>query len=109
MEQSINMNIISVGVEMCIRDSQEVDEFNGVGRSKLTMSLGYKDGNYSAESQVPVYTSSDAVSYTHLDVYKRQDILFPAFILHRSSVCRCMISKNSAKLEKEPLHQSRCV
>ena len=41
---------------------QEVDEFNGVGRSKLTMSLGYKDGNYSAESQVPVYTSSDVTA-----------------------------------------------
>ena len=41
---------------------QEVDGFNGVGRSKLTMSLGYKDGNYSAESQVPVYTSSDVTA-----------------------------------------------
>ena len=41
---------------------REVDGFNGVGRSKLTMSLGYKDGNYSAESQVPVYTSSDVTA-----------------------------------------------
>lgn len=41
---------------------REVDEFNGVGRSKLTMSLGYKDGNYPVESQVPVYTSSDVTA-----------------------------------------------
>ena len=41
---------------------QEVDGFNGVGRSKLTMSLGYKDGNYPVESQVPVYTSSDVTA-----------------------------------------------
>ena len=33
-----------------------------VGRSKLTMSLGYKDGNYPVESQVPVYTSSDVTA-----------------------------------------------
>ena len=26
------------------------------------MSLGYKDGNYPAESQVPVYTSSDVTA-----------------------------------------------
>jgi hypothetical protein len=36
-----------------------VPGFNGVGESGLTMSLGYKDGNYPAESQVPVYTSTD--------------------------------------------------
>ena len=41
---------------------QEVSGFNGVGQSKLTMSLGYKDGNYPAESQVPVYTSSDVTA-----------------------------------------------
>ena len=41
---------------------QEVSGFNGVGLSKLTMSLGYKDGNYPAESQVPVYTSSDVTA-----------------------------------------------
>ena len=35
------------------------DRFNGVGKSKLTMSLGYKDGNYPAESQVPIYTSEN--------------------------------------------------
>lgn len=36
---------------------EEVAGFNGVGRSKLTMSLGYKNGNYSETSQVPIYTS----------------------------------------------------
>ena len=41
---------------------QEVSGFNGVGLSKLTMSLGYKDGNYPVESQVPVYTSSDVTA-----------------------------------------------
>lgn len=41
---------------------QEAEGFNGVGESKLTMSLGYKDGNYPAESQVPVYTSPDATA-----------------------------------------------
>lgn len=41
---------------------QEVSGFNGVGQSKLTMSLGYKDGNYPAESQVPVYTSPDVTA-----------------------------------------------
>ncbi len=30
---------------------EEVVGFNGVGKSKLTMSLGYKDGNYSAISK----------------------------------------------------------
>ena len=39
-----------------------MSDFNGVGLSKLTMSLGYKDGNYPAESQVPVYTSSDVTA-----------------------------------------------
>ena len=38
---------------------QNVASFNGAGKSKLTMSLGYKDGNYPAESQVPIYTSQD--------------------------------------------------
>ena len=38
---------------------QNVASFNGAGESKLTMSLGYKDGNYPAESQVPIYTSQD--------------------------------------------------
>ena len=33
---------------------QNVADFNGVGKSKLTMSLGYKDGNYPSESQVPM-------------------------------------------------------
>lgn len=41
---------------------QVADGFNGVGQSELTMSLGYKDGNYPAESQVPVYTSSDVTA-----------------------------------------------
>ena len=43
----------------------EVSGFNGVGLSRLTMSLGYKDGNYPAESQVPVYTSSDDCQLCH--------------------------------------------
>mgnify|MGYP001184876072 FL=1 len=38
---------------------QNVASCNGAGKSKLTMSLGYKDGNYPAESQVPIYTSQD--------------------------------------------------
>lgn len=42
--------------------SQKAAEFNGVGKSKLTMSLGYKDGNYPLESQVPIYTSPDVTA-----------------------------------------------
>lgn len=42
--------------------SQEVAEFNGVGNSKLTMSLGYKDGDYPAESQIPIFTSADVTA-----------------------------------------------
>ena len=42
--------------------TREVAEFNGVGKSVLTMSLGYKDGNYPVESQIPVYTSADATA-----------------------------------------------
>lgn len=42
--------------------SQEVTEFNGVGKSKLTMSLGYKDGNYPLENQLPIYTSRDVTA-----------------------------------------------
>ena len=41
---------------------QNVADFNGVGKSKLTMSLGYKDGNYPSESQVPIYTSQDVTA-----------------------------------------------
>ena len=41
---------------------KEAEGFNGIGKSGLTMSLGYKDGNYSAESQVPVYTSPDVTT-----------------------------------------------
>lgn len=41
---------------------KEAEEFNGIGKSQLAMSLGYKDGNYSAESQVPVYTSPDVTA-----------------------------------------------
>lgn len=40
----------------------DVAAFNGVGKSKLTMSIGYKDGNYPEESQVPVYTSEDVTA-----------------------------------------------
>ena len=36
-----------------------VANFNGAGKSLLTMSLGYKDGNYPIESQIPIYTSQD--------------------------------------------------
>ena len=41
---------------------EEVVGFNGVGKSKLTMSLGYKNGNYSEISQVPIYTSPDVTT-----------------------------------------------
>ena len=34
-----------------------VADFNGVGKSKLTMSLGYKDGNYPSESGPHLYFS----------------------------------------------------
>lgn len=40
----------------------DVAAFNGVGKSKLTMSIGYKDGNYPKESQIPVYTSEDVTA-----------------------------------------------
>lgn len=36
-----------------------VPGFNGVGDSQLHMSLGYKDGNYAADCQVPVFTTDD--------------------------------------------------
>lgn len=38
---------------------KDVEGFNGVGDSKLNMSLGYKDGNYPAECQVPIYTTDN--------------------------------------------------
>lgn len=41
---------------------QPVDGFHGIGKSALTMSLGYWDGNYPPESQTPVYTSPDATT-----------------------------------------------
>lgn len=40
-------------------EGQPVDGFNGIGKSDLTMSLGYWNGNYAPESQTPVYTSPD--------------------------------------------------
>ncbi len=41
---------------------EDVVGFNGVGKSKLTMSLGYKNGNYSEISQIPIYTSPDVTT-----------------------------------------------
>lgn len=41
---------------------QEADGFNGIGKSELTMSLGYKNGDYPSESQIPVYTSPDVTA-----------------------------------------------
>lgn len=41
---------------------EEVSGFNGVGKSKLNMSLGYKNGNYLEKSQVPIYTSPDVTT-----------------------------------------------
>ena len=35
-----------------------------------------------------------------------EDILFPAFILHGSSIGRRVISEDITKLIKEPLHQA---
>lgn len=40
-------------------EGQPVEGFNGIGKSDLTMSLGYWNGNYAPESQTPVYTSPD--------------------------------------------------
>lgn len=40
----------------------DVSSFNGVGRSKITMSLGYKNGNYPEESRTPIYTASDVTA-----------------------------------------------
>lgn len=37
----------------------EVNGFNGTGRTELTMSLGYKDGNFPTESLLPIYVPSD--------------------------------------------------
>lgn len=39
-------------------EGQAATTFNGVGEPQLTMSLGYKDGNYPIESQIPIYASS---------------------------------------------------
>lgn len=41
---------------------QEAGGFNGIGKSGLTMSLGYKNGDYPSESQIPVYTSPDVTA-----------------------------------------------
>lgn len=49
-------------IDLKNEEGQEAAGFNGVGQSKLTMSLGYKDGNYAAESQIPVYTSPDVTA-----------------------------------------------
>ena len=40
----------------------EAGGFNGIGKSGLTMSLGYKNGDYPSESQIPVYTSPDVTA-----------------------------------------------
>ena len=40
-------------------EGEKVPGFNGVGKSKLTMSLGYKDGDYPLESQIPIYTAEN--------------------------------------------------
>lgn len=42
--------------------TSDLANFNGVGKSGLTMSLGYKDGNYPAESQIPIYTPADDIN-----------------------------------------------
>lgn len=49
-------------IDLRNQEGQEVNGFNGIGKSGLTMSLGYKDGNYPAESQIPIYTSPDVTA-----------------------------------------------
>lgn len=51
-----------VNLKNQLADGQVVDGFNGIGKSGLTMSLGYRDGNYPEESQVPIYTSPDVTT-----------------------------------------------
>ena len=54
-----------------------VADFNGVGKSKLTMSLGYKDGNYPSESQVPIYTSQDVTAKYAVKLRLKGELLEP--------------------------------
>lgn len=49
-------------IDLRNQEGQEVNGFNGIGKPGLTMSLGYKDGNYPAESQIPIYTSPDVTA-----------------------------------------------
>lgn len=54
-----------------------VADFNGVGKSKLTMSLGYKDGNLPSESQVPIYTSQDVTAKYAVKLRLKENCLYP--------------------------------
>ena len=62
---------------MCIRDRVKVLEIDDKGR----LNLSRRDALIEVEGLVPENTISDSprrpepVSYTHLDVYKRQDVL----------------------------------
>lgn len=54
--------MIDLKNQLSDHSDHEVPGFNGIGKSKMTMSLGYKDGNYAAESQVPVYTTENVTA-----------------------------------------------
>lgn len=51
-----------VNLKNQLGDSQNPADFNGVGKSGVSMSIGYKDGNYPAERQIPIYTSPDVTA-----------------------------------------------
>lgn len=54
--------MIDLKNQLSDHSDHEILGFNGVGKSKMTMSLGYKNGNYAAESQVPVYTTENVTA-----------------------------------------------
>lgn len=53
---------------------QDVAEFNGVGKPELTMSLGYKDGNYPTESQIPIFTSADVTASYAVQIHLKGEL-----------------------------------
>ena len=68
-----------------------VADFNGVGKSKLTMSLGYKDGNYPSESQVPIYTSQDVTAKYAVKLRLKGELLVSIMCMRSWPACFSLI------------------
>ena len=63
---------------------------------------GYSAGDYSTpEREVPKNKSFSAVSYTHLDVYKRQDV--PLGVFKRAVAIHHYLNVNACGLTNQPL------